>query len=719
MNRSTNGFAGLHRARNARLAPHLPALSLSLRILLGVLVSTATIASSYPAAAQQDIPDEGVQPLRTVRPFTPSQSKPVNQLSTDVVPPGQPLVPQTTQPSTPIGGGGEDPRLMAAAPAVLVQTEPSCLNPRPLIFEDVWLERFGQQASPAVQPVISAGKFFGAFPLVVPRSPQARAAIMSAPYPGAVSYQYPRHPGTVFRGSVPEVEWPTTSNSNPTAPVNTSSGKAPVATKPALSAKPISRSSVSSSWASRFKPKPSDAPLFDAPASLGPTATNTQASTGDAGRPSQNILVAGVSSYPSTDATVASEFVAEPPAIQTSATQPNQLSDTNSAPLSNFQNNLPKLPPGYVYFMVKPKDGGDGNARNDPAPQPIAPEPEQSLLAQVMPLAPPASPTVAPAPSPPAESVPAASADGWNERGFTPACPPGGWCGAVRGCAPYIGAEATFLAPIFSNHALVATTTELGGTTVTQQGDTQGASYLGFAPRLWAGIACPDGCGIRVQYWGLTTAGFQTDPLNLASTTDFTGFTATNIFKATTFDLEGTREFCWKERRILGSFGVRYAGLSQNETLFAQVVNPNTNDVLTGYAVSSRWFHGTGLTFGLQCFEPIYHCCCGDFNLFLGARGSAVFGIDQSQASTSAQAGGLGNYAISNNAAFVSEHNTLMMAELRPGIQWNKCLNCGYIDRCFARLAFEYQYWGLTNGLTTTANSFAGHGPFDMMSIRR
>jgi hypothetical protein len=78
-------------------------------------------------------------------------------------------------------------------------------------------------------------------------------------------------------------------------------------------------------------------------------------------------------------------------------------------------------------------------------------------------------------------------------------------------------------------------------------------------------------------------------------------------------------------------------------------------------------------------------------------------------ATTSAQAGGAGAFAASNNAAFVTQHNTLLIGELRAGIQWNKCLNCGYIDRCFARFGFEYQYWGLVNGLTTSSTSFAGH----------
>jgi hypothetical protein len=162
---------------------------------------------------------------------------------------------------------------------------------------------------------------------------------------------------------------------------------------------------------------------------------------------------------------------------------------------------------------------------------------------------------------------------------------------------------------------------------------------------------------------------------------------------------------------------VRHVGLTQSESLFAQVLTQPVPDLLTAQATSTNQFNGTGLTWGLQCYEPCCQGCFGDIGLFCSGRGSVIFGPNASAVSSTAQVGGAGIFAVSNNQANASQDNTLLMGELQAGLQWNRYLPCWYNRRVFVRGAFEYQYWGLANGLQTSTGSFAGRNPFDRLTI--
>jgi hypothetical protein len=285
-----------------------------------------------------------------------------------------------------------------------------------------------------------------------------------------------------------------------------------------------------------------------------------------------------------------------------------------------------------------------------------------------------------------------------------------------RGWTPYAGVEATFFSPNFNNSAVLSVTSSdvVNGTVTTDTSGT-GTGSFGIAPRIWFGIAGDNGWGVRVRYWQFNQSSYQFDPLTyFLNPADRTGFTSFNSFKMYTLDLEATKEFCYNDWLLLGSFGARHASLQQAESLNTQVISDPIlpfYDYATAQAFGSGTFNGTGLTGGLQALLPLCESCCGDLSFFASARGSALWGTSSGSAQTAATATSnvlLFNSAAGYNyAAYSNDGSTMYVGELQAGLQLNKNLACCNNARAFFRVAFEYQYWQLDNSGTANATTTA------------
>lgn len=744
----TDVVAGLVRASTASRSRRCRRL-----FELGVASVVAWMTPS-PMTAAEPIPG-GIE-LRQVRPFTPTRSKPTSELTHDISPDGQPLPANFVDPDTLVIRPGEDPRLLAANPKMILAHEPAGFNTRPLFFEDVPLERLGQKCVPGVQPVVSAAKFFFAFPIMVPRCGQREAE---------------RFMGT----TEPQYFGPLT----PASPFSLDLSAEHLKTMPYPTTAPAELDKQSSLDATLMPASLDSLRRIDAEIVLvagnEPIAGVEQVLPGFIHDPNAVSDVQPQAPYPTTAATVAAPtyetqqvanqyevYTAQPVVAQRVVIQRAPQPGGPYAPMPvqteqvvATQVAAPAPAPEFGYVLYPTADGGfvpvarqNVQVAAVPAPAPVvrqaAPQPaDQSanveadgrfpllnhlIFGQLVsgesiptpgtvrtPVGQPGAPAPmledgqAPQPYGPGSTV---YEDGtyFSPEKCEPSC-------CWGGCSPYIGVEATFFAPLFDSPAISATAFD-ATTNYGFQSDSNASSYLAASPRITLGLGSCGGRGVRFRYWQLNTSNFGTDTLNLADPNDFTGFTTFGQFKAYTIDLESTREFCWCRRSLLASVGVRYVGLAQDESLYAQVLTQPVPDLLTAQATSSAQFYGTGITWGLQAIEPICNNCWGELDLFVGGRGSAIFGQNSSNVASSAQVGGAGIYAISNNEAQASESSTLMIGELQAGLQWNKCCNpCLPISRVFARGAFEYQYWGLTNGLETNANSFAGRVNVDQISI--
>jgi hypothetical protein len=679
--------------------------------------------------------------LRQIRPFTPTPSKSARELTANIAPSGKTLPPNVVDRGTLVINPGEDSRVVAANQQMMLCREPSGLNTRPLAFEDVPLERLGQRTRGASQPFVSAAKFFGVVPLVVPRGPERH-------YEATVGTTDPKYYGPVE----PPTPYYVTVGDEPSGTSQT-----PTQTRTATThAKPVElvdEGSEPRGIASKITTVAAHEPITGLEDVL-PGFQSTVPAQPVAEPRYRTVMVDanGTEYVARTPAPVQPAPVRRLPQPPDVAPQVMPTNDTAASVVPN----MPAQKPVYVWYPTK--DGGlVPVARTNPqiaalprqAAQPVAPPAAEPVAVPVQRAAPvervyivgqlpprpmstddmppalpvppgPRTPTTVPQPQPQRQAPTALDSQASNNWDPSSSVCEGSFmeqaCCETNCCKPYLGVEATFLSPQYSNNPITATAFDVTGNFAFQSNPT-GTSYLGAAPRIWLGYGCENGRGVRGRFWQMNNSFFATDPLNFANPNDFTGFTTSSHFKAYTVDLEATRDFCLLNKNVLGFIGVRYAGLSMAESLYAQVLTRPVPDLLTAQATSVNQFYGTGLTWGLQCIDPIARNCCGDWDLFVSGRGSALFGTNSSAVASSAQVGGAGIFAVSNNQATADRTSTLMIGELQAGLQWSQCVKCCGNRRFFGRCAFEYQYWGVVDGVQTDTTSFAGRAPVDQIVI--
>jgi hypothetical protein len=150
------------------------------------------------------------------------------------------------------------------------------------------------------------------------------------------------------------------------------------------------------------------------------------------------------------------------------------------------------------------------------------------------------------------------------------------------------------------------------------------------------------------------------------------------------------------------SGGVRYAQLQQGAELgFSET---GTNGYYQSSVLAKNEFSGTGFTLALQGVRPV-NCSC--FNLFFSVRGSIMFDPNQTDY-VATRADWVGDAsAHSYHDALADSNASLFIGELQVGGQWNLALRCVPAN-AFVRVAFEYQYWCVSNGGYAAAISGAG-----------
>ncbi len=297
------------------------------------------------------------------------------------------------------------------------------------------------------------------------------------------------------------------------------------------------------------------------------------------------------------------------------------------------------------------------------------------------------------------EEVVLASADGFEDRIFSPGRLAPGW-GLVG------GAETTFLVPNLNGHPVSVELFDLtGGAPTTVQSTTADVDDMYFAPRVWLGAR--HGCwGIAGRFWYMNDAERAFDPVILPD--DVFGFTAQSRLKAYTVDLEVTRDWCVLGCQTQLGFGARYASLESSRSVFASgAVTPTA---LFGSAMSARQTDGSGITFswtgthGLGRHFP-------NLSLYWALRGSVLWGDATASAQTMAAADDGVGAGAGGHYALAGTNGTLYIGEVQLGVQWEHPLEC-VRARAFLRIAGEYQYWDsdawLGAGAQTT--SFAGPG---------
>lgn len=712
------------------------------------LGSAVALGAAEPLPPATALP-EGVK-LREVRPFTPAPIKSINDLSTDPQPPGEVLPRNTLNQDTLVIHPGEDPRLTASNRQMVVCREPASLPTRPLMFEDVPLERVGARAAPPpVQPAVSAVKFFGAFPLVVPRCGQGR----EERFLGTTEARYfgPTYePPPFYLDVSPERADQLQSQDQSAIELNqtTDAARRSEAVQ-TLSADGASKSVIQTVAMNEpvegleevlpgfISNEDGDETGYAYPTTSAPRETVTSANAAAARRVAVQrgqapTVVPNATQVSATSPSPTTTYVLYPTADggfipvprenpQIVASQPVVSAPTVTAHAPAAP--TVKAPQATVRQQpYNPYPTANAIETTVPSEQDRIENSRFPLLSHVLlgdsapaerlPPQAPAAPNLAP---PPMYGEP-----GYETSLANPNCfADGGVCGpqCCDTCRPYVGIESTFFAPILSSTPIGVSAFDVT-TNYTFNSNSDGLSYMNVAPRVTLGVGSCCGRGARVRYWQMTNSIFGTDALNLADPADFTGFTNTGEFKAYTIDLEATREFCCCHKTFIGFVGARYVGLSQSESMFAQVLTQPVPDLLTAQATSQTQFYGTGITFGLQCIEPICCKCWGELDFFVGGRGSSVFGTARSAVASTAQVGGAGIFAATTNQAVADDSATLLIGELQTGLQWSK-LVCGpcAVQRVFARGSFEYQYWGLSGAPTTQANSFAGRAPFDQISI--
>jgi hypothetical protein len=266
-----------------------------------------------------------------------------------------------------------------------------------------------------------------------------------------------------------------------------------------------------------------------------------------------------------------------------------------------------------------------------------------------------------------------------------------------------IDVSGVWLAPIQSQHFAAAglgtLDTNANLATITEGVATTTDDSFTLTPRIALGVQ-GDCWGLVVRYWRLCNGDLDSD---IAFRTG-EGASAASTLQAETFDLEVTRLLEKRENGTMlqVSGGVRYAQLRQGADLAFSETGA------TGFyqtsVLAKNEFGGAGFTLALQGVRPV-NCSC--FNLFYSVRGSILFDANQTnyvatRADWTAVAPG---HAF--NDAVADSNASLFIGELQVGGQWNLALKCVPAN-AFVRVAFEYQYWCVSNGGYAAAYSYAG-----------
>jgi hypothetical protein len=270
------------------------------------------------------------------------------------------------------------------------------------------------------------------------------------------------------------------------------------------------------------------------------------------------------------------------------------------------------------------------------------------------------------------------------ETGFvypvTSTCKPPIWVGGV---------EATFLAPIISGKTVETGILDVGAANAVGVIDDIGIETMTFAPRVWLGID-NDGWGLVSRFWYLNDTQYASD--NIPFGPDEFEFEGQNRLKLYTIDLEMTRSFRVYDCMLQATFGARYASFQYLSTLEQDAAFGTT--LAVAGALSSRSFDGTGLTFSLNGRHPLWRN--SSLHWIWNARGSAIFGNAGYKVAAENQLLDANGWVVAELGQRADFNDTLLIAELQTGLQWELSLQT-IPATAFFRILCEYQYWGGVN----------------------
>lgn len=270
------------------------------------------------------------------------------------------------------------------------------------------------------------------------------------------------------------------------------------------------------------------------------------------------------------------------------------------------------------------------------------------------------------------------------------------------------GTEVTFLGIDARSGGRVTLTLDDSDTAGTDASfrDGDGIENFSYAPRIWIGRQFGERWGTVVRFWQLTD--YETTlPERTPGTTQLTNFAtfgATNHAQLQTFDIEGIRTFTPGRWKLDGSLGARYGSFDVDSAVTGFGVFTSGNFINLAFSNGTQ-FSGTGITGGLLARRQLGNSCA---HVFLGARGSALWGLSDSFSRT------VGTVAASPNAplvgaATVTRNNAVAsatIAELQVGLELDFQLHPWPVH-AFFRTAFELQHWDIDT-LPTGGTGFGG-----------
>lgn len=251
------------------------------------------------------------------------------------------------------------------------------------------------------------------------------------------------------------------------------------------------------------------------------------------------------------------------------------------------------------------------------------------------------------------------------------------------------GVEATFLAPIISGKTVETAILDVGSANGVEVIDNLGIEKMTFAPRFWLGIN-NDGWGLVGRFWYLNDTQYAGETVPFGP--DEFAFRGQNRLKLYTIDLEMTRSFRWYDAMLEASFGARHASVEYRSSLDESASYGTT--VATAESTSYRRFDGTGITFSLNGRHPLWRN--SSLHWIWNARGSTIFGSAGYNVSANNRLLDTNGWVTADLSQQATFNDTLFIAELQTGIQWELSLQT-VPATAFFRVLCEYQYWGGVN----------------------
>ena len=302
-------------------------------------------------------------------------------------------------------------------------------------------------------------------------------------------------------------------------------------------------------------------------------------------------------------------------------------------------------------------------------------------------------------------------------------CPDCHCCGdpCVFPCGWYVGAEAVWARPYFQHNTAYAT--EVFST------NTQGNENIAFTetpfhydfeitPRIWVGYENECGFGVRARYWQFDHQSNEITlrdpevadvvlPVLIAGTSNvppITGRTGDVItiqssLEMHVIDLEGTQRFKWCCTDAQVALGIRIARIQQSYDAYLERSSNNNFAESGDFLRHSTKFEGAGPTMALDLRRPV---CCGGWSVFGGARGAILFGKTDESFSYEVTTFGEG-ISVQDVQLDRSEYEVRAVGEIRLGVEWSHCLECG--AELFAQASVEGQIWeGVGNSLDQSSD---------------